>query len=147
MLDVLTCKECGAAPRGMKLCHDLFDDLLGMKYLGNGEAYRIAVACYTFQHPATQPPKAWRYAHDMLIQLVDQKRSLKEAYERAEESATPSTAQPPIPPATIWKLTIMDFADHLMQDPTTFARQRAASLLQSYRVYTQQLQAQGDDPA
>jgi len=133
------CPECGAAPRGMKLCHDLFDDLLGMKYLGNGEAYRIAVACYTFQHPATQPPKAWYYARDMLRQLVREGRSLKEAYEQAEEIAQPRQDRPAIPPPEIWQVTIMDFAEHLMQEPTAFAMTWAASLLESYEAYLQSL--------
>lgn len=139
MLQDLHCKECGAAPRGMKLCHDLFDDLLGIKYSGTGEAYRLALACYTFQHPKSHSPRAWSFARRYLEAVVVHGIHPRHAKEHAqilfdqapdEETYSPLQDQPSLP----WTRTISDYNSHFLNDPLEDAITWAT---ESYQCYEQ----------
>ncbi len=137
MFKELHCKECGAAPKGMKQCHELFDDLLGIKYLGDGEAYRLAVACYTFQHPHSHSAKAWHYAHAYLTAFVHDNLPSKQA--RQEANATLHTLNPeklelesPLLHQEIpWPHSILDFSNEVQRTPIEAAETWAHSLLQA----------------
>lgn len=141
MFKELTCNECGAAPKGMKQCHELFDDLLGIKYLGDGEAYRLAIACYTFQHPHSHTSKAWHYAHAYLSALVHDNLPSKQARQEANqnmESRNPAMLDRPPPHLhhrIPWSQNIVNFSNEVQKTPTETALTWARSLLHTYEEW------------
>lgn len=136
MLDVLICKECGARPRGMKLCHDLFDDLLGIKYSGNGYGYRLALTCYTFQHPQSHTASAWTFAKYYLESVVHYTVAPSEAKEHAQvrfdAASNKEETQLRDASSITWTRTIADFTGHFLQDPLQEAIDWAHTILQDY---------------
>lgn len=140
MLDALKCQECGAT-RGMKLCHELFDDLLGIKYVGNGAAYRLALACYTFQHPKSHTKLSWWFARRYLEAIVLHDIEPHKAKEFAqgvydqEEDALPEVPIKELPPLP-WERTIAEFTGHqFLVDPLDEAIAWAHSLIHTYQEW------------
>lgn len=134
MLNELQCKECGASPRGMKLCHDMFDDLLGIKYRSDGEAYRLAVACYTFQHPESHSGAAWWFAYFYLDALYHQNLSSPDAREIAhkrygEEQTQLPQDSPLLANRPKWSTDIADFTANVLASPDEAALYWAHSII------------------
>lgn len=142
MLSGLRCVECGALPRGMKLCHDLFDELLGIKYREDGEAYRLAVACYTFQHPRSHSAKAWWYACYYLDAFVSQGLSSKAAREQGRQHYEQIQGDTPKPSPLllvdirpVWQQTIADFSAQVLASPFVAAKSWAFSMMEDYHTW------------
>ncbi len=140
MLEGLQCEECGAIPRGMKLCHDMFDDLLGIKYRGDGEAYRLAVACYTFQHPRSHSSAAWWFAYFYLEALYHRQLTSQEAREVAHSRYENKTSNLPeesplLHNAPTWSATISDFTANVLEAPLDAALKWSYAILQDAESY------------